>query len=638
MIVPLNSLIQYLAPPKRIGTILAGNNFIQNVTMILFLVATILLVQTGFSSYGIFNTAALITLIGSLYAFSEIAQLAARVVLIPILKTRYRLFVEGLENLPQRGGVLLLGNHISWIDWLILQVASPRPLKFVMERSIYEQWYLKWFLKRFDVIPISGVASKGALEAVRERLLKGEAVSLFPEGRISYNGQLGEFKKGFELILKDVDVPVVPFYLHGLWGSTFSRACSGYKLITRSGPRREVGVVFGRPLKSNADRVAVKQAVQSLSFKAWDRSVSSMKPLHFHWLRRCKEAPFKRALADDTGSDMNRLKMLTSVLLFSKLLKNSLGKSRNIGVLLPSSAAGAIANMTLLAMGKRVVNLNYTIDPKALKYAMQKADIEYVVTSERFLKRLEKRGFNPLEGESGVKPILMEELAKQIRPVQKALTLAAALLLPKALLEALYFEKCRLNDTAAILFSSGSEGVPKGIELTHKNLLGNIKQVSAMLNFCDEDVILNSLPIFHSFGLTVTTLLPLCEGVEMVSVADPTDALAVGKSAARYRATIIFGTATFFRIYTKNRKLHPLMFSSVRMAVAGAEKLKPQIRKDFKAKFGIDLFEGYGTTETSPVVSVNMPDMLDPDTLKLIIGHKEGSVGQPLPGTLIKIV
>ena len=159
-----------------------------------------------------------------------------------------------------------------------------------------------------------------------------------------------------------------------------------------------------------------------------------------------------------------------------------------------------------------------------------------------------------------------------------------------------------------------------------------------MINFTDDDVILNSLPIFHSFGLTVTTLMPLCEGILMASVPDPTDALGVGKMAARYRATILFGTSTFFRLYTKNRKLHPLMFGTLRMAVAGAEKLKPEIKTAFKAKFGVDLYEGYGTTETSPVIAVNMPDALDPDTLEVIVGNRPGSVGQPLPGTIVKIV
>ncbi|WP_456451244.1 acyl-[ACP]--phospholipid O-acyltransferase [Hydrogenimonas sp.] len=637
VVVPLNAAIQYLAPERRTGTILAGNNFVQNVAMVLFLAATILLVQLGFSSRGIFWLASAVTLAGTLYAMLKIPQLVARLLLLPLLRTRYRLFVEGLEHLPQTGGVLLLGNHVSWIDWLILQVASPRAVKFVMERRIYEQWYLRWFLRWFDVIPISGLASKGAVQKVRERLATGEVVALFPEGRISYNGQLGEFKKGFELIMKESRAPIVPFYLHGLWGSTFSRAQTRYKLLSRTGGRRDVGVLFGAPLPPETTASALKQQVRRLAFEAWQITLSRMDPLPLQWLRRCKEAPFARAVVDTTGADLNRLKFLSAVLLFMKALEPRLRGQKNVGVLLPSSAAGAVVNMALMAMGRRPVNLNYTLPPEAMAAAVEKAGLQTVVTSEKFLKKLQSKGFDPASL-LGERLLSAEEVGAAFTRPRKIATLLQALLLPAWAIEKLWFAPLSLEDTATILFSSGSEGTPKGIELTHKNLLANVKQVGAMINFTDEDVILNSLPIFHSFGLTVTTLLPLCEGVTMASVPDPTDAAAVGRMAARTNASILFGTATFFRLYTKSRKLHPLMFASLRMAVAGAEKLKPEVKEAFKARFGVDLYEGYGTTETSPVVAVNMPDALDPDTLQVIVGHKPGTVGQPLPGTVVRVV
>ncbi len=637
VIVPFNAAIQYLAPEHKMGTILAGNNFIQNIAMVLFLLAAIFLVQIGFSSTGIFHIAAWITLGGTVYAMLKVPQLVARLMLLPILRTRYRIFVEGLENLPQTGGVLLLGNHVSWIDWLILQVASPRAIKFVMEKRIYEQWYLKWFLKWFNVIPISGISGKGAIEKVRERLDKGEVVALFPEGRISYNGQLGEFKKGFELIMKEADHPIIPFYLHGLWGSTFSRAQTRYKLLSKTGPRRDIGVVFGKPLPSDTTAHTLKKRVQALSLRAWENTVSRMEPLHLQWLDRMKAHPFRQVLVDASGTELTGARMLSAVLLFAKALKPKLKDQSNVGVILPSSAAGAIVNMALFVLGKRPVNLNYTLPPEAMRAAVEKADLQTVVSSEKFLKKLAARGFDPA-ALLGDRILHAETLGASFTKRDKTVTFLEALLLPAFLLRKLRFAPVSLEETATILFSSGSEGTPKGIELTHKNLLGNIKQVGAMINFTDEDVILGSLPIFHSFGLTVTTLLPLCEGILLACVPDPTDAVTVGKMAARWQATILFGTSTFFRLYTKNRKLHPLMFQTLRMAVAGAEKLKPEIKTAFKAKFGVDLYEGYGTTETSPVIAVNMPDALDPDTLRVIVGNKPGSVGQPLPGTVVRIV
>ncbi|ADV46041.1 acyl-[ACP]--phospholipid O-acyltransferase [Nitratifractor salsuginis] len=635
-IVPLNATVQFLAPLEKLGVILAGSNFVQNLAMLAALLGTILMVWTGFSTLGILHTSAWLTLAAAVYALLQLPQLGARLLLLPLLRTRYRLSVEGLEHLPPKGGVLLLGNHISWIDWLILQVASPRTIKFVMEKRIYEQWYLRWFLRWFDMIPISGSASKGAIEAIRRRLDAGEVVALFPEGRISYNGQLNEFKRGFEKVMEACDVPIVPFYLHGLWGSTFSRANPRYRLVSRHGARRELGVWFGAPLPSDARADRVKQAVRSLSFRAWDQTIDRQEPLHLQWLRRCKEHPFERAVADASGTDLNRVQLLTAVLLFIKALKPALKDQKNVGVLLPSSAAGSIVNLALMALGKRPVNLNYTLSAEAMEAAVDRAGLQTVISSEQFLKKLSAKGFDPA-ALLGERLLMAETVGKGFDTRSKALAMARALLLPASWIRALYFEPVTLEETATILFSSGSEGTPKGIELSHRNLLGNIKQVSAMLNFSDDDLILGSLPIFHSFGLTVTTLLPLCEGIPVAAVPDPTDALSVGKMAARYGATILFGTSTFFRLYARNRKLHPLMFASIRMGVAGAEKLKPEIKEAFRAKFGVELYEGYGTTETSPVISVNMPDRLDPDTFRVIQGNRPGTVGQPLPGTLIRI-
>ncbi len=637
VVVPFNAALQYLAPREKMGTVLAGSNFVQNLVMILFLVATVVLVAVGFSSRGIFYIAAVITFACSVYIFSKIPQLVGRLLLLPILKTRYRLFVMGIENLPQAGGALLLGNHVSWIDWLILQVASPRSVKFVMTRRIYDQWYLRWFLRWFQVIPISGVSSREAMEEVRRRLENGEVVAIFPEGRISYNGQLGEFKRGFELIMKGLKNPIVPFYLHGLWGSTFSRAESRYRLVSKTGTRRDIGVVFGEPLPPDATAHQVKQAVKALSMKAWEATVSRMEPLHYQWLRRCKSGPFKLAVADATGARLSRVRFLSAVLLFARALRGPLRDEVNVGVILPTSTAGAVVNMALLVMGKRPVNLNYTMAPGALEAAMERAELKRVIASSLFLRRLSSKGFD-LGGVLGDGVIYAEDVAKGFSDREKRRAFLEALLLPAWVLRMRHFEKVGLEETATILFSSGSEGIPKGVELTHKNLVGNIKQVGAMVNFQDEDLILNSLPMFHSFGLTVTTLLPLCEGIPMACVPDPTDAVAVGKMAVRYRATILFGTSTFFRLYTKNKRLHPLMFATLRMAVAGAERLKPEIKAAFKAKFGVELFEGYGTTETSPVISVNMPDAIDPHTFQVIVGNKPGSVGQAIPGTVVEVV
>ncbi|MCD8213554.1 MAG: AMP-binding protein, partial [Campylobacter sp.] len=637
-IVPLNATIQYFAPEISAGKIMAGNNFLQNVAMVSFLLLSIVFVYIGIPMSGLFVISSLVCLVGSFYAIFQLPHLFTRLILMPILKSNYNFNVDGLQNLPQSGGVLLLGNHISWIDWLVLQVASPRGIKFVMYRGIYNKWYLTWVLKFFKVIPIGAGASKESIELMRKHLQNGEVVALFPEGHISYNGQINEFQKGFELVIKDLsDIAVVPFYLRGLWGSSFSRASEYYKELTKKRGKREIIVAFGKPIYGFIDAVAMKQKVIELSFSSWRNFISKQAPLTHHWLDSAKSNLFKECARDSFNVNLNNLKFITAVLVFAKIMREVFKKQERIGVLLPSSSIGAIINMALLAIGKIPININYTLSEKTMEAALRKAEISSVITSEKFLDKLSSKGFD-FKNLLTHKAVFAEDLAKRVSKFSRFRSLLTAFFAPARLIRAMYFEERGLQDTATILFSSGSEGEPKGIELTHENLLTNIKQISELLNFRKDDVILNSLPIFHSFGLTVTTLLPLVEGVKMVSAPDPTDGAEIGKMAARNGATILFGTSTFFRLYAKNKKLHPLMFQSVRMVIAGAEKLKNEVKDAFKMKFGLEIYEGYGATETAPVVSVNMPNILEKESLKELVFSKIGSVGMPLPGTIVKIV
>jgi acyl-[acyl-carrier-protein]-phospholipid O-acyltransferase/long-chain-fatty-acid--[acyl-carrier-protein] ligase len=209
---------------------------------------------------------------------------------------------------------------------------------------------------------------------------------------------------------------------------------------------------------------------------------------------------------------------------------------------------------------------------------------------------------------------------------------------PTAVLLRFFHRRVDIDAPAAILFSSGSEGEPKGVVLSHKNIMSNIRQVSDVLNTESDDIVMATLPLFHAFGLTVTTLMPLIEGIPVVTHPDPTDSVNIGKAIAKYRATTLFGTSTFFRLYTKNSKVLPLMFESLRIVVAGAERLSPNVRDAFKLKFNKDILEGYGATETTPVASVNIPDELDIRSWKVQRGAKNGTVGMPLPGTSFRIV
>lgn len=637
LIVPLNALIQFHAGEKHLGTVLAANNLGQNVVMLLFLGLTVVAAVRLVPATAMIGALAVVAIIGSFYTLYKLPQSMVRLLVGRLMATHYRLNVQGLHNLPSEGGVLMLGNHISWLDWALLQMASPRPVRFVMERSIYERWYLRRFLDFFGVIPISSGNSRDALSTVHDALNNGEVVCLFPEGAISRSGQLGEFRKGFERAAKDADAVILPFYLRGLWGSRFSRAGEKLKLNRRRGLTRDIVVAFGEGMPIESTAPLVKQAVSELSVAAWQAHVATLPTLPNAWLGTAKRMGTAMAVVDTIGKPLSHYRFATATLRLSRVVRR-LSPERNVGILLPASSAGAIANMAALSAGKTVVNVNFTSSRKAITSALARAEIRTVYTSRRFIDKLKKKGVDLDEVFASTRLHYLEDLVKEMGTTGNLLMLAAVVLLPARLLAALLICRRSSEDTAAILFSSGSEGEPKGVELTHTNLMANLTQVSDVLDTQQEDRVVASLPLFHAFGLTVTTFMPLVEGIPMICHPDPTDALNIAKAIAQHKATMLCGTSTFLRLYARNKRVHPLMLDSLRVVVAGAERLAPEVREAFTLKFGKPIYEGYGTTETTPVASVNVPDRLETSRWTVQVGGKPGTVGMPLPGTSFRIV
>jgi acyl-[acyl-carrier-protein]-phospholipid O-acyltransferase/long-chain-fatty-acid--[acyl-carrier-protein] ligase len=640
--IPLNALIQYHAKEKELGTVIAGNNWVQNMTMLSFLGLTVVFAYFGLSSAMLLGLLTLVAIIGTGYTVKQLPHSFVRFLVSLMFKHRYRIDVVDFENLPARGGVLLLGNHISWIDWTLVQIACPRPVRFVMQREIYNRWYLKPLLSRLGMIPISSGNSKEALVRVNELLRHGEVVCLFPEGAISRNGHLGKFHAGYELTVESVDnAVIVPFYLRGLWGSAFSRAAGKLRdetsFLGRSfGSRRDIIVAFGKPLPLATKAPELKQKVSELSVSAWEKHTDNLDPLALTWLKTAKRNRFQNFIVDGDGTELSYGRTLAATLAFAKLMRRY-SNEQNVGLVLPASSASLISNMAVLLNGQTAVNINYTSSVAAVQASVNSADIKTVFTSKRFITKLEQRGIAIAEMLKDSRLVYLEDIKNELGKFDliKALLLS---LLPARLIY-LLLGRCRcLDDPAAILFSSGSEGVPKGIVLSQRNIIANCKQISDVLDTRTTDIFMNSLPPFHSFGLTVTTMMPMLEGIPVVCHPDPTDVPGIAKAIARYRATVLCGTATFLRLYTKNSKVEPLMLESLRIVVAGAEKLQERVRNEFESKFNTRIYEGYGTTETTPVISVNIPDMLDTTFWKLQKGSKVGTVGMALPGSSIRIV
>jgi acyl-[acyl-carrier-protein]-phospholipid O-acyltransferase/long-chain-fatty-acid--[acyl-carrier-protein] ligase len=635
-VVPLNALIQFNASKKSLGTILAGNNWFHSVSMFLILSMTTVVSLYSFDPLNTIYLIVFITLVGTLYTIYKLPQSLILIFLKLLVGFKYKLEVNGVKNIPSQSGVLLLGNHISWIDWAVILMSVPRDVKFVMHKPIYDKWYLNWLLKLFHAIPISGASSKSTMQKIAKELDDGHIVVLFPEGAITRNGHLGEFKRGFEKILEftTTDVKVISFYIRGLWESMFSRANEKFKKSYRT---NSVTVSFSTPMKKeNANIVSVKNEVINLSTSSWKDHIKDLGSLSETIFDRLKEVSNEMIFADSTGLELSGTKFLTVSILFKNLLQKRIN-GQNVGLILPSTSAGAFINTSILFMGKTAVNLNYTSEINSLKLAVKKAQINNIITSKKFVQKLQGKGIDIEALLSVVDVIYVEDLKPKISKIQSLLTFLSIKFLPSFILKKIYLQKVNKDDTVLILFSSGSEGTPKGVELSGDNILGNSQQIAGILNANEADTIVGSLPLFHAFGIVVTTYLPLIEGIRCVAHPDPTDGVGLGKLIFKYKASIMCGTSTFFRLYTKNRKVHPLMFESLRLTIAGAEKLRGDVKDEFKKKFGKEIYEGYGTTETSPVATCNIPNVLAPD-FTVQVGDKKGTVGMALPGTTVKIV
>ncbi len=640
LIVPLNSLIQYHASNKRLGLILSGNNFIQNIFMFSFLVVTVGFSLSNISGEEIFYLISFIAFCSSLYTIYKLPQSLIKLFISIFFSFKYKLVVEGIENIPQTGGMLLLGNHISWLDWAFVQMASPRSIRFVMERNIYEKKILKPFLEFFKVIPISSGGGKKSLEEVAKYIANGEVVCIFPEGTISRSGHLGEFKKGFEIATANLETGVIiPFYINGLWGTKWSRSNINFKELDNK-YKKDVIVSFGKQKKIKASASIVKQNLFEIASDSWNKYINGFKNIDTIFLETVKRNGSKVALVDTgTGEEFTYNKMLTMAIFFRNLInKNS---EQNVGLLLPTTSIGSILNIATILAGKTAVNLNYTASKEAILFGIEQAQIKHIYTSRRFCEKLKDKGIEVEEIFINSTIIYLEDIKKnssKLSMIPILFRYGFIKFAPTSLLKAVYSSKNNLDSVGAILFSSGSEGNPKGVMLTHRNLLTNVKQIGEMLNITQEEVFLGSLPIFHAFGLTVTTLLPLLEGIKLVCHPDPTDGFGIGKAVAKNRVTFMCATSTFIRLYLRNKKLTPLMFESLNMVFAGAEKLNPQVADEFKQKFGVEVYEGYGATECSPVISANIPDNLDINYWQTQVGNKRGTIGMPLPGCAVKIV
>lgn len=630
IIVPLNAFIQQQAPVERRGEILAAAGMLGWFGVLL---ASLLLLGLseglGLSSRECFAVLGLVTLGLTIWAFRVLPDFFLRFLALLVMRIAYRIRLKGQEQVPTSGGVLLIANHVSWVDALLLVASEQRRIRFLMERSIYNRPVVKQLFQLMGVIPISRRDRRkelvASLREARQALDDGFMVCIFAEGEITRNASLGEFKSGFESIVKGSGHPVIPVYLGGLWGSIFSYARG--KLLTGI-PLRipyPVDIHFGAPLNSEASAEQVRQAVLELS-SDWHAKNQLGRPcLGLQFTGVARQNWQASAIADSSGKKLNYGQTLSAALALGRQLEKLCWGERMVGVLLPPSVGGALTNLALTLLGKVPVNLNYTASAEGFASACSQCGLKTIISSQAFLERFEQ-----YQGRSDIR--LLEEILTNISPAQKVSAWLQARLLPLS-----FWNNLAVIDgseTATVLFSSGSTGTPKGIMLSHRNIQANIESLQMLIRTDSNDNVCAALPLFHSLGLTGTLWLPLLSGFSATYHPNPLEGSKIAEVVRDSGSTLLLATPTFLLGYLRRAKKED--FASLRLVIAGAEKLKPALADKFEEKFGIRPLEGYGATELAPVAAISLPDV-EIDGVRQE-GSQPGAVGKPLPGIAVRII
>lgn len=630
--VPLAAAIQHRSPTQAKGGILATVNMLTFAGMLAAGGAFWLLGASGLGSRSMFLIAAILSFAMMLFLCIAMPMFLVRMVLSTCAALFYRIKVVGRENIPQQGGALLLANHVSFADPPLIMAMIDRPVHFLMHRSYYNMWWLRPLVRMAGVIPVSPkdgpLALHRALQQARDALQRGELVCIFPEGGISRGGELMGFQKGFERINKGIDVPIIPVHLDNLYGSTFSYA--GGRFFARW-PRNifeSITMSFGAPMPSDASRYAIRAAIQELATQAFAARRPKHRLLHRAFISRARRHPRLMAIADGRSGALNYLKTYVGSIVLARKLKHLVGDNQMVGVMVPPSVGGGLTNIALQIMGRIPINLNYTLSPQSMEMCARRCKITHCITAKAFLERI------PVTVPGA--PVYLEDIMKSVVPRDRIVALLLAVLCPVRILERMLGAPAGRAETdlATVIFSSGSEGEPKGALLTHANIMKNVEAMLTVYPRKHGDTIMGILPFFHSYGFTGTLWTPLLGDMSVVFHPSPLEPKAIGELIHKYKATFFIATCTFIQSFIK--RCAPEELSSLVHVICGAEKLSARVREAFLEKFGVEPVEGYGATECSPVISVNLPNIQYGQVNQ--INTKYGSVGRPLPGVSLRVL
>ena len=618
-IVPLYAILQWRSEAAQRARTVAANNIVNALFMVVGAAGATLMLLAEMSVPDIFLVVASFNGVVAIYVCGLLPDAIVKAALAAVLRILYRVKVRGTDNLKKAGKrAVIVANHVSFLDGVLLGAFLPTKPTFAVYTRIARQWWLKPFFAIVDVFrmdPTNPMAIKSLIKEIQ----RDRHCVIFPEGRLTVTGSLMKIYEGPGMIADKADAMLVPVRIDGAQYTPFSRLRGKVRL--RWFPKITITIL--EPRRFELPKDVVGRARRQLAGLMLYDVMSEMIFETCDYRRTLFEALLD-ARAIHGGNhpileDVERKPMsydglvLGSFVLGRKIARMTKAKEY-VGLMLPNSVGAVVAFFALQATGRVPAMLNYSTGSKNMVSALAAAEIKTILTSRRFV---EMAKFDDVIETLAVhaRIIYLEDLREDVSIVDKVVSFFARLAPRLAHRRA----NAKWDDPAVVLFTSGSEGTPKGVVLSHGNLLANRHQLAAVIDFNPTDIVFNALPMFHSFGLTAGTLLPMLSGVKTFVYPSPLHYRIVPALVYDTNATIMFGTDTFLMGYAQ--VAHPYDFYSVRYIFAGAEKVKAETKRIWADNFGLRILEGYGATETSPVISTNTP-----------MHFKAGTVGRFMPG------
>jgi len=622
--VPLYAILQSRSDEANRARVIAANNIVNSLFTVVSAGAAMAMLGAGCSVPQLFLVVAVVNGVVAIYICGLLPDEVLKTIATLLFRLLYRVEVRGWDNYRSAGArAVIVVNHVSFLDASLLAALLPGRPTFAINTFIARRWWVKPFLALVDALPVdpgNPLATKSLIKAVRE----GRKCVIFPEGRITVTGGLMKIYEGPGLIADKAAATLLPIRIDGAQYTMFSRL--GGKVRRRWFPKISITILAPQTIDIDP-AIKGRERRRQISIRLYDEMTDMVfetcdrrRTLYRALLdARAIHGGGCRVVEDIERRPMSYNRLLRASLVLGRRLSRLTEAGEAVGVLLPNATATAATFFALQAHGRVPAMLNFSTGEGNLIAACRAARLRTVLTSRRFLERAHLGALAEAVGEHA-RIVYLEDLGRQIGAVDRLYGLAAPWLAGAVHRRA----GARPGDPAVVMFTSGSEGTPKGVVLSHENLLANRYQLTAVLDFNPTDVVLNALPVFHSFGLTGGMLLPVLSGVKTFLYASPLHYRVVPELAYDTDATIMFGTDTFLAGYARAADAYD--FYSVRYVFAGAEKVKDETRRVWSERFGLRILEGYGATETAPVLATNTP-----------MRFKAGTVGRFLPGIEVRL-